>query len=147
MRRTNLRHLEALEKEERIRKQKELDALREALEYIWMIVLGYYLGDLKSESWEAEARALKYPSDDARSKAISEDILKYLERWGDAYRRLFAKAGLDFDRASSRVLFEAFVTMVNHHPIFHVSFLIIISSYSIRRKLWRKCRVSTQIKP
>ena len=34
----------------------------------------------------------------------------------DAYRRLFAKVGLDFDSAAPSVLFDAFVTMVNQLP-------------------------------
>ena len=46
---TLLRRLEALEKEERLREQKALSSLQTARLYIWMIVLAYYLGDLRSD--------------------------------------------------------------------------------------------------
>lgn len=42
--------------------------------------------------------------------------LELRQRYIDAYRRLFAKVGLDFDTAARDVLFDAFVTMVNQLP-------------------------------
>jgi hypothetical protein len=142
MRQRILRRLEALEKEHRSREQEELSSLKGALVYIWMIVLAYYLGGLKSDEeeegpweadeekeaiiyvhhlnrpWEAYARALKYPSWNAYFEAgfIKKDISEIHERHNDAYRRLFANVGLDFDDASPGALFDAVVTMVNQLP-------------------------------
>ena len=110
--------------------------------YIRLIVLAYYLGGLKSDEeeegpweadeekeaiiyvdhlnrpWEAYARALKYPSWHAYFEAgfIKKDISEIHERHNDAYRRLFANVGLDFDDASPGALFDAVVTMVNQLP-------------------------------
>ena len=125
--RTLLRRLEALEKEERLREQKALSSLQTARLYIWMIVLAYYLGDLRSDEkdpGEAEARALKYRSSEDYSEAVlkvmrnrdTKDISEIRERFVDAYRRLFADMGLDFDNAPPNVLFDAFVTGVNQRP-------------------------------
>ena len=142
MRKTTLRRLEALEKEHRSREQEELSSLEGALVYIRLIVLAYYLGGLKSDEeeegpweadeekeaiiyvdhlnrpWEAYARALKYPSWHAYFEAgfIKKDISEIHERHNDAYRRLFANVGLDFDDASPGALFDAVVTMVNQLP-------------------------------
>jgi hypothetical protein len=130
MRKTTLRRLEALEIEHRSREQKELRSLREARTYIWIIVLAYYLGGLESQEgpreegdWEkdpleAHARALKYASSDDYFKAgfIKKDISEIHERHEDAYRRLFANVGLDFDSAPPSVLFDALVTMVDQLP-------------------------------
>jgi hypothetical protein len=94
--------------------------------YIWIIVLAYYLGGLESDEegpweegkgpWEAYARALKYASSDDYFEALKKDLSEIHERHNDAYRRLFANVGLDFDDASSRALFDAVVTMVNQLP-------------------------------
>lgn len=46
---TILRRVEALEKEERFRKQQELRSLKDACFYAWDIVLAYYLGGLVSD--------------------------------------------------------------------------------------------------
>ena len=119
MRRTNLRRLEALENQQRCREQKEQDALRTASAYIWQIVLAYYLGELDSdkELLEAFVRALKYESKDEYSDVLFRKGGSGLsERYTDAYDRLFANVGLDLKYASSRELFDAFVTMVNQLP-------------------------------
>jgi hypothetical protein len=128
MRKTHLRRLEALEKEHRSREEEELASLKGACTYLWKIVLAYYLGGLKSNDEkylsDANARALKYKSGghyfEACLKVMRENDTKELseirERYNDAYRRLFAKVGLDFDATSSNVLFDAFVTMVNQLP-------------------------------
>jgi hypothetical protein len=127
MRKTVLRRLEALEKEHRYCEEQELSSLRTARMYIWRIVLAYYLGGLKSnekDDSDANARALKYrPGYDFFEvilKVMHENDIKALseiaERYRDAYRRLFAKAGLDFDNAPRSALFDAFVTMVNSLP-------------------------------
>jgi hypothetical protein len=108
MRKTILRRLEFLEREHRSREQEKLDSLAEAKMYLWLIALGYYLGDLQSDEkddpFEGSERALK----------VSNGLI--YEQYNDAYRRLFAKVGLDFDATPRNVLFDAFVTMVNRLP-------------------------------
>ena len=88
--------------------------------FIWEVVLAYYLGGLKpDEFWhgEAFARALNYPSwKDFVDALCKEDKSDLGKRHIDAYRRLFAKVGLDFDSAAPSMLFDAFVTMVNQLP-------------------------------
>jgi len=127
MRQRILRRVEALEKGHRTREQRELSSLQEALLFIWQIVLAYHLGDLKSDEKdprEAEARALKYASNDHYFGTILkvvndrdiEAMSEIRERYTDAYRRLFAKVGLDFDKTPRNVLFDALVTMVNQLP-------------------------------
>ena len=86
--------------------------------YIWNIVLAYYLGGLKSDETscrEAYARALKYPSWDDYFEGL-KDIAELHKRFDDAYRRLFATVGLDFDCTPPSILFDALVTMVNQLP-------------------------------
>jgi hypothetical protein len=115
MRKTISRRLEALEQKHRSREEKELSSLGDARFYIWMIVLAYYLGDLKSDEkdpWEAYRRALQYPS---HYGALFEES-EFCKRLNDAYRRLFANVGLDVDGTPPSVLFERFVTMVNQLP-------------------------------
>jgi hypothetical protein len=127
MRKTTLRRLEALEealeKEERSREREE----QAPLAFIWMIVFAYYLGGLKPDKdgyeyeyeslREAHARALNYPAASDFHEAIRNPMdLDLSKRHIDAYRRLFAKVGLDFDSAAPSVLFDAFVTMVNQLP-------------------------------
>ena len=129
MRRTNLRRLEALENQQRCREQKEQDALQRASFCIWEIVLAYYLGELDSDKellalklrdrlGEAFARALKYESKDEYRDVVL--VRKFgsglIERYTDAYDRLFANVGLDLKYVSSRELFDAFVTMVDQLP-------------------------------
>ena len=119
MRKTLLRRLEALEKEHRSREQKELSSLRVALVYIWQIVLACYLGGLKSDEdspGEAFARALNFPSEDDYVEALFKKDISFHNRFDDAYRRLFANVGLDFDGTPPSILFDALVTMVNQLP-------------------------------
>jgi hypothetical protein len=127
MRKTILRRLEVLEKDYHSRKQRELSSLREARWYVWKVILGYYLGDLRSDEsdpFEAETRALKYASEHdhlevflkvRRDKDIGA-MSEVIERYNDAYRRLFSKVGLDFDKTPPNILFDAVVTMVNQLP-------------------------------
>jgi hypothetical protein len=119
MRKTPIRRLEALEKEQRSREQKELSSLEGAQVYIWMIVFAYYLGDLSLDGspHEANVRALKYPTRGAYFDALQEKAVPEVRnRFNNAYRRLFAKAGLDVDGTPRSVLFDAFVKMVNRLP-------------------------------
>jgi hypothetical protein len=127
-----LRRLEALEEGYRSRQQKEVSSAKTALAYIWKIVLGYYLGGLKSDDGldvgydeddlrpaEAEWRALKYRSNRWEVFLKVDDIEGWLElhdRYNDAYRRLFAKVGLDFDKTPRNVLFDALVKIVDQLP-------------------------------
>jgi hypothetical protein len=111
MRKTTLRRLEALEKENRSREEEELSSLLDARMYLWRIVLAYYLGGLESDEEEnisdAHARALNYRSGHDLFKATDTEICG---RYNHAYRRLFAKVGLDFDDTPPNV------TMVNQLP-------------------------------
>jgi hypothetical protein len=125
MRQRVLRRLEVLEKEYRSHEERKLSSLRTARMHIWRIVLAYYLGDLEigdsalvdADLWEACARALKFPSDDDFCEVLRRnDVSEFEGRFIDAYRRLFAKAGLDFDEVPLSVLFDAFVTMVDQLP-------------------------------
>jgi hypothetical protein len=120
MRKTVLRRLEALEKEYRSSEQRELHGLRTAQIYIWKIVLAYYLGGLKLDEErpsDAEASALKYRSEyEFFDALLRKDIVDIHERYNDAYHRLFAKVGLDFNNTPRNELFEAFVAMVNQLP-------------------------------
>jgi hypothetical protein len=116
MRKTVIRRLEALEKEHRYRDEQELSSLEDARMYICIIVLAYYLGGLSEEDdpFEAHRRALKYSSEEDFSKAWSNgDVFR---RYDAAYRRLFAKVGLDFNNAPQSALFDAYVKMVNALP-------------------------------
>jgi hypothetical protein len=116
MRTTILRRLEALEKEQRSYEQKERSSLEEALMYIWIIVLAYYLGDLQPKNddpFDAFNRVLKFPAD-PDLMPISD--LNYLNRLKDAYRRFFASRSLDPDEAPLTALFDAFVVSVNQLP-------------------------------
>ena len=138
MRQKTLRRLEALEKEERSRQREELSALQAPLVYIWRIVLAYHLGGLKSDEEDprdtyaraldyqfgieifiadAHARALNYPSGiDFFLALCNKEFSEIRKRYNDAYRRLFANVGLNFDSAAPGVLFDAFVTLVNQLP-------------------------------
>jgi hypothetical protein len=62
------------------------------------------------------ARALGYSSDDALNKAWSDDSLEVRDRFIEAYRRLFAQAELDVDKASPSELFNAVSMMVKQLP-------------------------------
>ena len=120
MRKTTLRRLEALEKEERSREQQKLVPLRTARALVLHIVLAYYLGGLEPDEnspGDAHARALNYPSGPVYfHELIKKDYSEIGKRYYDAYRRLFAKVGLDIDSAAPSVLCDAFVTMVNQLP-------------------------------
>jgi hypothetical protein len=127
MRTSILRRLEFLEKIHRSRELQELSSFEDARTHIWTIVFAYYLGGLKPDErspFEAEARALKYASQDEYSGDVSkvisdrnrEALLRISDRHIDAYRRLFSKVGLDFDNTPRNVLCDALVTMVDQLP-------------------------------
>jgi hypothetical protein len=120
MRITILRRLEALEEKYRSYEQKEWSSLRTARMYIWMIVLAYYLGDLRPEDDDPHSaynRALKFPPDHSLFDApIQEAASEYCNRLIDAYCRFFAARGLDLDEAPVSALFNAFVISVDQLP-------------------------------
>ena len=124
MRKTILRRLEALEKQLRSREEKEQSLLLSGFMSVRTVVLAYYLGNLKSEerdAFEGYTRALKYLSseeyaEDLFCKKGTGDYRRIRKRENDAYQRLFAKVGLDFDTTPPTALFDAFVTMVDQLP-------------------------------
>jgi hypothetical protein len=119
MRQTILRRLEALEKEERVRKQRELASLKTAVRYIWDIIFAYHLGGLglhEKNPEDALAKALNFASWHDFVVAIDKKDPEIFKRYNDSYRRLFAKAGVDFDQSEPSVSFDAFVTLVNQLP-------------------------------
>ena len=125
MRATILRRIEALEKRQRVDDETQSTFLAVASLRLCGLVLGYYLGELKADEQDASdacARALNYESHyevyvamvgNRQTESDREGLRK---RAHDAYRRLFAKVGLDFDNASSDVLFDAFCKMVDGLP-------------------------------
>ena len=125
MRETILRRIEALEERQRVDDKTQSSFLAVARSELRDLVLGYYLGELKADEQNASdacARALNYESHyevyvamvgDPQTESDREGLRK---RAHDAYRRLFAKVGLDFDNASSDVLFDAFCKMVDGLP-------------------------------
>jgi hypothetical protein len=120
MKTRTLRRLEALE-DHRLREQRALSSWYSPMLVTWWIVLGWYLGDLKKQDlgrpMDAYARALGYPSGYEYHHAFTKmDRSEIVERHHDAYRRLFAKVGLDFDATPRSVLFDAFIRMVNELP-------------------------------
>jgi hypothetical protein len=110
MRITILRRLEALEEKYRSYEQKEWSSLRTARTYIWMIVLAYYLGDLRPEDDDPHSaydRVVKLPRDhDFSDASIQKAGLEYRNRLNDAYCRFFAARGLDLDEAPAKCAFQ-----------------------------------------
>jgi len=136
VRQTNLRRLEALEKERRSRERNqdwaELPLTETASGYACLIILAYYLGGLKLDvppdrlenvspdkpypgdsfaAVEACARALQYASADHWFADAELD-----KRINAAFCRLFANVGLDVHMAAPSVLREALATMINNLP-------------------------------
>jgi hypothetical protein len=99
MRITILRRLEALEEKYRSYEQKEWSSLRTARTYIWMIVLAYYLGDLRPEDDDPHSaydRVVKLPRDhDFSAASIQKAGLEYRNRLNDAYCRFFVLPALN----------------------------------------------------
>ena len=123
MRATILRRIEALEQRQRVNDKSQSAFLSFARSKLCDFVLGYYLGELKVDEQDASdacARALNYKSCLeiylAMVKTESDNREELRKRAHDAYRRLFAKVGLDFDHATSDVLFDAFCKMVDGLP-------------------------------
>jgi len=113
-----IRRLESLEKEHRIFKQNEKSSLDDARICLWIIVLAYYVGDLKPEHDDpsnAHNRALKYPPNFCLDPESEDHRIDHFKRTYDAYRRFFAARGVVGD-APLRVYFDTFVTAVNELP-------------------------------
>lgn len=119
MRKRTLRRVNVLEEDERSRELEQQSSLTTISFFCWKTVLAYYVGGLKPDEdpGEAAARALNYESSDDYVQALFDgDIPEISQRFNDAARRLFAQAGLDFDRGPPSALSEAFVRMVNQLP-------------------------------
>jgi hypothetical protein len=120
MRKQTLRRLEALEKDERSRKQQQLSSCATTSFFCWRIVLAYYVGGLKSDTedpGEAYARALNYESrDDYLEALFQEETTEINKRFKSAACRLFAQVELDLDRSPPSALTESFIRMVNQLP-------------------------------
>jgi predicted phage terminase large subunit-like protein len=118
MRKRTLQRVDALEKEERSRKLERQSSLATMCFFWRKIVLGYYAGGLRSDEdpGEAEARALNYESRNDYLEALFKGEKEINRRLKNAARRLFAQAGLDFDRTPPSALCDAFVRLVNHLP-------------------------------
>ena len=122
MRKSILRRLEALEKEERNRQDQQdasLDPLRRAIYFIKIVVLAYYVGRLEPDEGPISgwARALNYQSPreliDALSKKDQQEVDK---RTHAAFLRLYAQVGIDAGGASERALFDALLKLANQLP-------------------------------
>jgi hypothetical protein len=83
-----IRRLESLEKEHRIFKQNEKSSLDDARICLWIIVLAYYVGDLKPEHDDpsnAHNRALKYPPNFCLDPESEDHRIDHFKRTYDAY--------------------------------------------------------------
>jgi predicted phage terminase large subunit-like protein len=84
------------------------------------IVLAYYVGGLKPDDedpGEAEARALNYESrNDYLEALFTGEEQEINKRFKNAARRVFAQAGLDFDRSAPSALFDSFIRLVKELP-------------------------------
>jgi hypothetical protein len=119
MRKRNLRRVEVLEKEEHSRKLDQRSSVATISFFCRKIVLAYHVGSLKldEEPGEAEARALNYESRNDYLEALFKGEKQEInERFKNAARRLFAQAGLDFDRSLPSALSDAFIRLVNQLP-------------------------------
>jgi hypothetical protein len=120
MRKRTLRRVDVLENEERSRKLDQQSSLATSSFLCWKVVLAYYVGGLKlddEDPGEAEARALNYESrNDYLEALLTGKKQEINERFKNAARRLFAQAGLDFDRSPPSALFESFVRFLHELP-------------------------------
>jgi hypothetical protein len=110
MRKRTRSRVDVLENEERSRKLDQQSSAATISFFCWKVVLAYYVGGLKpndEDPGEAEARALNYESRndylDALLKGEKQEINR---RFKNAARRLFAQAGLNFDRSPPSALFD-----------------------------------------
>jgi hypothetical protein len=120
MRKRTLHRVDVLEKAERSRQLDQHSSLATSFFFCRKVVLAHYLGGLEADDedpGEAEARALSYESRDDYLEALFKGEKSEInKRFRNAARRLFAQAGLDFDRSPRSALFESFVGMVNELP-------------------------------
>src|SRR3984893_10438735 len=120
MRKTTLRQLEVLEREERSYQRKHQSAFETLAFLCWKVLLAHHLGDLEQDEQdqgEAEARALKYDSRyDYLEALFNGGIADINKRFMEAAHRLFGQVNLDFHRSSRRALPQAFVTLANQLP-------------------------------
>jgi hypothetical protein len=114
------RRVDALEKEERARQLDEESLLATTFFICWKVVLAHYLGGLEPDDedpGEAAARALDYESRDDYLEALFKGQKSEInKRFKNAARRLFAQAGLDFDRSPPSAFSESFVRLLGELP-------------------------------
>src|SRR6266704_1015900 len=115
-----LRRVDFLEKAERSRQVEQLSSLATSFFFCRKVVLAHYLGGLEADDedpGEAEARALNYESRDDYLEALFKGEKSEINnRFKNAACRLFAQAGLDFDRSPPSALFESFVRLLHELP-------------------------------
>jgi len=115
-----LSRVDVLENEERSRKLDQQSSVATISFFCRKIVLAYYVGGLKlddEDPGEAEARALNYESRDDYLEALFKGEKSEINKqFKNAARRLFAQAGLDFDRSPPSALFESFVRLLHELP-------------------------------
>src|ERR671936_2342046 len=119
MRKRILNRVDVLEEEERSRKLDQQSLAATSLFFCRKIVLAHYVGGLKHDEdpGEAEARALNYESrNDYLEALLNGEKQEINRRFKNAARRLFAQAGLNFNRSPRSVLFESFVRFVDRLP-------------------------------
>ncbi len=115
-----LRRVDFLEKAERSRQVEQHLSLATSFFFCRKVVLAHYLGGLEADDedpGEAEARALNYESRDDYLEALFKGEKSEINKqFKNAARRLFAQAGLDFDRSPPSALFESFVRLLHELP-------------------------------
>ena len=114
------RRVDVLEKGERARQLEEHSSLATTFFLCRKVVLAHYLGGLEPDDedpGEAEARALSYESrDDYLEALLKGEKSEINNQFKNAARRLFAQAGLDFDRSPPSALFESFARLLHELP-------------------------------
>jgi hypothetical protein len=120
MRKRTFRRVDVLERAERSRRLDQQSSLETIAFFCRKILLAHYVGDLspdEGDPGEAEARALTYESRDDYLEALFKGQKSEInKRFKNAARRLFAQAGLDFDRSPPSALSESFVRLLDELP-------------------------------
>jgi hypothetical protein len=120
MRKRTISRVDVLENEERSRKLDQQSSAATISFFCWKIVLAHYVGGLKpndEDPGEAEARALNYECrNDYLEALLKGEKQEINSRYKNAARRLFARAGLNFDRSPPSALFDSFLRFVNGLP-------------------------------
>src|SRR5262249_53270041 len=120
MRKRTLRRVDVLERAERSHRLDQQSSMATIAFFCIKILLGHYVGNLspdEEDPGDAEARALSYESRDDYLEALFKGQKSEInKRFKTAARRLFAQAGLDFDRSPPSALSESFVRLLHELP-------------------------------